>query len=76
MCPSLTDAPLHTSLSVTRVCLSDVLVMRLAALGVTVGALVELLSRHAGAVVLLVRGSRVALDSEVASQVFVEEKGL
>ena len=64
-------APLEQEMSVVRVSCDPKEISHLAALGLVKEAKVKVLSVHAGAVVVLVKGSRLALDHQIASRIFV-----
>lgn len=67
----ITIAPTEKELVVVRVACDPKEVSHLAALGIVKEAKVEVLSSQHGAVVLLVKGSRLALDRQTASKIFV-----
>ncbi len=64
-------APTNTEIMITRIATDPKETSRLAALGITVEAKVTVLSSSGGAVVVLVKGSRLALDREPESRIFV-----
>lgn len=64
-------APTNQEIKIARILLSSKEVNHLASLGLTKGASVTVLSSSAGAVVVLVKGSRLALDRQTASKIIV-----
>ena len=64
-------APLNEELTIARITLDPKDHSHLAALGLIKDAKVTLLSRVAGAVVISVKGTRLALDRKTASNIFV-----
>lgn len=64
-------APIEQEVTISRVGCDPKESARLAALGVLKDAKVKVLSSQHGAVVVLVRGSRLALDRVTASKIFV-----
>lgn len=64
-------APVNEEVTVARINLNGKENARLAALGLTKDAKVTVLSSTGGAVVILIKGSRLALDRVTASRIFV-----
>ncbi len=64
-------APVNEEVTVARINLNAKENARLAALGLTKDAKVTVLSSTGGAVVILIKGSRLALDRVTASRIFV-----
>ena len=64
-------APINVEMTIMRVAYDSKENARLAALGIAKDARVTVLSSQGGAVVLLVKGSRLALDRQTASKIFV-----
>ena len=64
-------APTNQEIKIARILLSSKEVNHLASLGLTKDAKVTVLSSSAGAVVVLVKGSRLALDRQTASKIIV-----
>ncbi len=64
-------APINQEVTISRVGCDLREVSHLAALGLIKDAKVTVLSSQGGAVVLLVKGSRLALDRATASKIFV-----
>ena len=64
-------APIYQQMRVVRLACDQKDASRLAALGLTKDAEVTVLSSEHGAVVVLVMGSRLALDHNIASKIFV-----
>ena len=64
-------APINREVTVRHVSCDQKETTRLASLGITKDAQVTVLSSQGGAVVLLIRGSRLALDRVTASKIFV-----
>ena len=64
-------APLNQEMTVVRVACNPKELSHLAALGIVREAKVTVLSSTMGAVVVLVKGSRLALDHLTASKIFV-----
>ncbi len=67
----ITIAPKNQQLRVARVSCDEKEASRLAALGLVRDCPVTVLSSQGGAVVVLLRGSRIALDRATASRIFV-----
>ena len=64
-------APIHEEMQIARVACDRKESTRLAALGVIEGASVTVLSSLHGAVIVLIKGTRLALDHKTASHIFV-----
>lgn len=64
-------APIHEEMQIARVVCDRKESTRLAALGVIEGASVTVLSSLHGAVIVLIKGTRLALDHKTASHIFV-----
>lgn len=64
-------APLNKEVIVARIACGEKENSRLAALGLTKDAKVTVLSSQAGSVVLLIKGSRLAIDKATASRIFI-----
>ena len=64
-------APINEQMQIIRVVCDSKENARLASLGVTKGASIVILNSQKGAVVILVKGSRLALDRGTASRIFV-----
>lgn len=64
-------APLNQEMTVARVACDPKELSHLAALGIVKDAKLVVLSSQKGAVVVLVKGSRLALDHQTASKIFV-----
>lgn len=64
-------APLNQEMTIARVACDAKDNSHLAALGLTKGAKITVLSSQAGAIVALIKGSRLALDHHTASKIFV-----
>jgi len=64
-------APIHEEMQIARVACDRKESTRLAALGVIEGAPVTVLSSLHGAVIVLIKGARLALDHKTASHIFV-----
>ena len=64
-------APTHQEITIRRLACNERENSRLAALGLVKDAKVTVLSSQSGSVVILVRGSRLALDRVTASKIFV-----
>ncbi len=64
-------APVGEKLKVIKILADDNVARHLASLGITIDCDVEVTSKTAGSVVLLVKGSRLALDSGVATKILV-----
>lgn len=67
----ITIAPLNQELRVVRISTDPKEISHLAALGLVKDAIVTVLSSQGGSVVILVKGSRLALDRHTASKIFV-----
>ena len=64
-------APIEQEVTVMRVACDPKDLSHLAALGLVKEAKVKVLSSQSGSVVVLVKGSRLALDRQIASRIFV-----
>lgn len=64
-------APLNQEMTIARVCCDEKDAAHLAALGLTKNAKISVMSECMGAVVVLIRGTRLALDHKIASKIFV-----
>lgn len=64
-------APLHQEITIRHLGCDAKENSRLAALGLVKDSRVTVLSSHAGAVVVLIKGTRLALDRVTASKIFV-----
>ena len=64
-------APLQREMVIRHIACESKENSHLAALGLTKDAKVTVLSASAGAVVILVKGSRLALDRQTAAKIFV-----
>ncbi len=64
-------APLNVEVTVVRVACDSKQLSHLAALGIVKDSKITVLSSQGGAVVVLVKGSRLALDHQTASKIFV-----
>jgi ferrous iron transport protein A len=64
-------APIQEEMTVARISCDSKEALRLAALGLHKDAKVTVLSSMGGAVVVLIKGSRLALDRQTASRIFV-----
>lgn len=70
---ALSAAPLRQAITVRRLAASEpAVVRRLAELGLTPGATIEVLNQSSGAVIVSTRSSRVAIGLPLASSVLVE----
>ena len=64
-------APLNEEIRIVRIACAPKDAAHLAALGLTKDSSVTVLSSVAGAVVVLVKGTRLALDHQIAAKIFV-----
>lgn len=64
-------APIGELLEIKRVSADEKVKRHLENLGITIGQKVEIVSSEGGAVILRVKQGRVALDSNMASGIFV-----
>ncbi|MCR5348132.1 MAG: ferrous iron transport protein A [Bacilli bacterium] len=64
-------APLHEEVTVVRIGCDPKDLSHLAALGLSKGAVVTVISSVLGSVVVLVKGTRLALDHQIAAKIFV-----
>ena len=64
-------APLNQEMTIVRVTCEPKELSHLAALGIVKDAKVTVLSSQAGSVVVLIKDSRLALDRQTASHIFV-----
>lgn len=67
----LSLAPIQQTLTVARIACDAKQANHLAALGLVKGAKIEALSSSGGAVILILKGSRIALDHSTAARIFV-----
>ncbi len=64
-------APIGKKLKVIKIIADERVVRHLASLGITVDSEVEVSSQTAGSIVVSVKGTRLALDSSVATKILV-----
>ncbi len=64
-------APIGKKLKVIKILADERVVRHLASLGITVDSEVEVSSQTAGSIVVSVKGTRLALDSSVATKILV-----
>ncbi|MCQ2741750.1 MAG: ferrous iron transport protein A [Bacilli bacterium] len=70
----LSEAPINVELSIEQIKGKASVVKHLAALGLTKGSEIALLSNQHGAVVLVVKESRLAMDKTMSSNIEVKQK--
>lgn len=71
---TLENAKIGASYTVSSIELDTVTMRRLGALGLTKGTGIKLLNRnHGGSVIIMVRGSRLAVGKKIAESILMEE---
>lgn len=73
---TLSESPTNKDLRVKKVVSDSRTTQRLSALGLAEGSIISLLFNQRGAVVALVKNSRLALDKNISSNIEVEEVSL
>lgn len=64
-------APIDQEMTIIRIILDDKEKKHFESLGITLNSKVTVLENVSGNVVLLVKGSRIAIDKELATKIFV-----
>lgn len=64
-------APLNEELVITKVSLDEKTKKRLESLGILVNAKINILSSIGGNVIVLIKSSRLAIDKNIATKIFV-----
>lgn len=67
-------APLNEELVITKVSLDDKTKKRLESLGILVNAKINILSSIGGNVIVLIKSSRLAIDKNIATKIFVRRE--
>jgi len=67
----LTIAPISKEITIVKMFLDSKLKSHLSSLGLTLNSKVRILSQTKGNVVLSIKGSRIALDHDVAQNIFI-----
>lgn len=66
-------APINVPLKVLRIAASDELKKHLESLGITINGVLSVVSASGGSVICYVKDGKVALDSDLATKIFVTE---
>ena len=67
-------APLNEQLVITKVSLDNKTKKRLESLGILVNAKINILSSIGGNVIVLIKSSRLAIDKNIATKIFVRRE--
>ena len=67
-------APLNESLTIAKILLEDSVMKRLNSLGLLVNANIEILSKTSGNLIVLIKDSRIAIDKNIATKIFVARR--
>lgn len=67
-------APINVDLNVIKIMTDEKTKKHLENIGICVDGIVRVMSKGAGSVVLLVKGTRLALDSSLATKIFVKQE--
>ena len=67
-------APLNEELIITKVSLDEKTKKRLESLGILVNAKINILSSIGGNVIVLIKSSRLAIDKNIATKIFVRRE--
>lgn len=67
-------APLNEELVITKISLDDKTKKRLESLGILVNAKINILSSIGGNVIVLIKSSRLAIDKNIATKIFVRRE--
>lgn len=67
-------APLNEELVITKVSLDEKTKKRLESLGILVNAKINILSSIGGNVIVLIKSSRLAIDKNIATKIFVRRE--
>ena len=67
-------APLNESLTIVKILLEDSVKKRLNSLGLLVNANIEILSKTSGNLIVLIKDSRIAIDKNIATKIFVARR--
>lgn len=68
-------APIDVELNIVKVLADDKTKRHLESLGIATNGKIKIISSHAGNVVCVVKGVRLALNRETASKILVAQKG-
>ena len=71
---SIAFAPLNESLTIVKILLEDSVKKRLNSLGLLVNANIEILSKTSGNLIVLIKDSRIAIDKNIATKIFVARR--
>ena len=66
--------PLNESLTIVKILLEDSVKKRLNSLGLLVNANIEILSKTSGNLIVLIKDSRIAIDKNIATKIFVARR--
>ena len=67
-------APLNERLTIVKILLEDSVKKRLNSLGLLVNANIEILSKTSGNLIVLIKDSRIAIDKNIATKIFVARR--
>ena len=67
-------APLNENLTIVKILLEDSVKKRLNSLGLLVNANIEILSKTSGNLIVLIKDSRIAIDKNIATKIFVARR--
>ena len=67
-------APQNESLTIVKILLEDSVKKRLNSLGLLVNANIEILSKTSGNLIVLIKDSRIAIDKNIATKIFVARR--
>lgn len=67
-------APINKNLKIVKILSDEKTKKHLESLGVSIDGDIQVISHAAGSVVLLVKNTRLALDSSIATKIFVREE--
>lgn len=67
-------APLNESLTIVKILLEDSVKKRLNSLGLLVNANIEILSKTSGNLIVLIKDTRIAIDKNIATKIFVARR--
>ena len=67
-------APLNENLTIVKILLEDSVKKRFNSLGLLVNANIEILSKTSGNLIVLIKDSRIAIDRNIATKIFVARR--
>lgn len=67
----LTIAPVSKEITIVKMFLNSKLKNHLCSLGITLNSRVKIISQNKGNVILSIKGSRIALDQNIANKIFI-----